>query len=69
MRIVELLNTISMPINNEQADLLNRFEVEPTLFKDQLNEREQEIARQLTEKDVILRRNENGKITYKKKIR
>jgi hypothetical protein len=69
MRIVELLNKISLPITNEQADLLARFELEPTLFKNQLNEREQEIANQLTAQDILLRRNDNGQITYKKKIR
>jgi hypothetical protein len=57
-----------VPINNEQADLLGRFQVEPTIFKHKLNEREQEIANQLTAQDILLRRNENGQITYKKKI-
>jgi hypothetical protein len=69
MRIVELLNNICVPINNEQADLLSRFDHEPTIFKNKLNEREQEIANQLTAQDILLRRNDNGKITYKKKIR
>ena len=69
MRYVELLNKIQQPINNEQSDLLNRFDVEPTIFKDKLNEREQEVARQLTAQDILLRRTENGKTTYKKKIR
>jgi len=69
MRIVELLNNISVPINNEQADLLGRFDHEPTIFKNKLNEREQEIANQLTAQDILLRRNDNGQITYKKKIR
>ena len=69
MRIVELINKISLPINNEQADLLNRFDHEPTIFKHRLNEREQEIANQLTALDVLRRSNENGKITYKKKTR
>jgi hypothetical protein len=69
MRIVELLNNITVPITNEQADLLGRFEHESTIFKDRLNEREQEIANQLTAQDILLRRNDNGQITYKKKIR
>jgi len=69
MRYVELLNKIQMPINNEQADLLNRFDVEPTIFKNKLNEREQEVARQLTAQDILYRRTENGQTTYKKKTR
>jgi hypothetical protein len=37
--------------------------------KNTLNEREQEIANQLTTQDILLRRQENGQITYTKKIR
>jgi hypothetical protein len=69
MKIVELLNNIQVAINNEQADLLGRFQHEPRISKSALNEREQEIANQLTAQDILLRRNENGQITYKKKIR
>ena len=69
MKIVELLNNVQIPLNNEQADLLGRFLHEPKILKNSLNEREQEIANQLTAKDVLLRRNENGQITYTKKIR
>jgi hypothetical protein len=69
VKIVELLNNIQLPINNEQADLLGRFLHEPTISKKSLSEREQVIANQLTAQDVLLRRNENGQITYKKNIR
>lgn len=68
MKIVELLNKVHVPINNEQADLLGRFDHEPTVSKNSLNEREQVIANQLTAQDILLRRNENGQITYTKKI-
>ena len=69
MKIVELLNSIQVAITNEQADLLGRFQHESKISKNSLNEREQEIANQLTTQDILLRRNENGQITYKKKIR
>ena len=69
MKIVELLNNVQIPLNNEQADLLGRFQHEPKITKTSLNEREQEIANQLTAQDVLLRRNENGQIIYTKKIR
>jgi hypothetical protein len=69
MKIVELLNNVQIGINNEQADLLGRFQHEPNISKNKLNLREQEIANQLTAQDILLRRNENGQITYKKKIR
>ena len=69
MKIVELLNNIQVAITNEQADLLGRFQHEPSITKNKLNEREQLIANQLTTQDILLRRNENGHITYKKKIK
>ena len=69
MKIVELLNSIQVAITNEQADLLGRFNHEPSISKNKLNEREQEIANQLTTQDILLRRNENGQIKYTKKIR
>ncbi len=68
MKIVELLNKIQIGITNEQADLLGRFQHEPVIRKSALSEREQEIANQLTTQDILLRRNQNGQITYKKKI-
>ena len=69
MKIVELLSNIQVAITNEQADLLGRFNEEPSIPKNKLNEREQLIANQLTTQDILLRRNENGQITYTKKIR
>lgn len=69
MKIVELLNSIRLPITNEQADLLGRFQHENQIAKSALNEREQLIANQLTVQDILLRRNENGKIYYTKKIK
>jgi len=69
MKIVELLNRVHVPINNEQADLLGRFDHESTVSKNSLNEREQLIANQLTAQDILLRRNQNGQITYTKKIK
>jgi hypothetical protein len=68
MKIVELINKVQLVLNNEQADLLGRFQHEPTVLKSSLSEREQLIANQLTTQDVLLRCNENGKISYTKKI-
>jgi hypothetical protein len=69
MKIVELLNNVQVALNNEQADLLGRFQHESKINKNALSEREQLIANQLTVQEVLLRRNENGQITYTKKIR
>jgi hypothetical protein len=69
MKIVELLNNIHVPISNEEASLLGRFDLESEIDKNSLNEREQHLANQLTVQDILHRRNQDGKITYKKKIR
>jgi hypothetical protein len=69
MKIVELLNNVQLALNNEQADLLGRFQHESKIEKNTLSEREQIIASQLAEQEVLLRRNENGQIIYTKKIR
>lgn len=68
MKIVELLNNVQIGITNEQADLLGRFDHEPQINKNSLDEREQVIMNQLVMQDIVHRAN-NGQITYKKKIR
>ena len=68
MKIVELYNNLQLPINNEEAELLERFIGATPVAKSHLTEREQILANQLTVKDVLLRTNEDGKIYYKKRI-
>ena len=69
MRIVELTSGITLPITNEEVDLLEKFENGVTLNKRELNERELYIANKLVERDVLNRRNDNGRIIYSKRIR
>ena len=69
MKIVELLNKVQLPLTNEEAELLAKFEEGVAVFKSELNERQQVVANQLVNKDVLLRRNQDGKVTYKKKIK
>jgi hypothetical protein len=68
VRIVELLNKITLPINNEEADLLREFDDQSEVHKADLDPRQQYIANQLVNKDVLRRIRENGRITYRKKI-
>jgi len=68
MKIVELINKIQLPITNEEADLLSKFSDKVSIAKSEFNERQQLIANQLVVKDVLLRRNQDGQIFYKKKI-
>ena len=68
MKIVELLNKIQLAISNEESDLLGVFEDHSEIHKADLTERQVVVANQLVNKDVLLRTNQNGRITYRKKI-
>ena len=68
MRIVELLNNIALPITNEEAEVLDMLNDRKELRKADLDERQQLMANQLVNKDVLYRISENGRITYKKRI-
>ena len=67
MKIVEITNNILLPITNEEADILAKFDEGSNIAKSEFNERQQHIANQLVNKDVLLRRNQDGKIFYIKK--
>jgi hypothetical protein len=69
MRIVELLNNITLPITNEEAEILDLFtEDRKEIRKHELDERQVIMANKLVNKDVLYRINENGRIIYKKRI-
>ena len=68
MRIVELLNSIRLPITNEEAEILDRFQKKPELLKASLDERSQILANSLVNKDVLIRTLKDGQIIYKKRI-
>ena len=68
MKIVELTNKILLPITNEEQEVLEQFVDDISIAKNQFNEREQLLANNLTNKDVLLRTNQDGKIHYKKRI-
>lgn len=68
MRIVEITSKITVAITNEEADLLLKFDEEtPVVAKRDLDDRQQLLANQLVNKDVLQRKNENGCIIYKKR--
>ena len=69
MKIVELLNNVKLPITNEEADLLGRFDQGIKIRKKDLNERERIIAKNLVNKDILTRLRHEGKIFFKKKIK
>jgi hypothetical protein len=70
MKIVELLNgKLQLPITNEEAEVLSMFTEHAHIPRRELNEREVYIANQLVNKDVLTRKNNNGQVSYSKKIK
>lgn len=68
MKIVEVTNGVQLPITNEEADVYLKFdESTPHIAKSELSAREQHLANQLVNKNVLLRKHDQGKIIYKKK--
>jgi hypothetical protein len=55
---------IQLPITNEEAEVLAKFESTETINKQDLNEREQILVNSLVNKNVIVRRHTNGQINY-----
>ena len=68
MRIVELINKVNIPITNEEAEVLDLFEDDTVVQRQDLSPRQVILANQLVNKDILYRKNETGQITYKKKI-
>jgi len=70
MRIIELLNSLTIPINNEESAVLEKFNESESIAKTSLKPREQLLANSLVTKDILTRRRDNdGKIVFTKKIR
>lgn len=68
MKILELVNNISIAITNEEAEVLDLFEDDTVLQRQDLSPRQVILANQLVNKDILLRKNDTGQITYKKKV-
>ena len=70
MKIVELTQNINVAITNEEADMLSQFDEEtPVMAKGDMYDRQQHMANQLVNKNLLTRKNENGRIIYKKRAR
>jgi hypothetical protein len=67
MKIIELLNNVRLPITNEEADVLGKFDKSQKIAKKDLDQRQIYIANNLVNKDVLQRKKENGKVYYRKK--
>jgi hypothetical protein len=67
MKIIEVTGGLSMPITNEEADLLSKFHEGASVSRKDLNERQIEVANHLVNRDVLYRKNQDGRITYYQK--
>lgn len=68
MKIVEVTKQLQVAITNEEADVLLQFDEEtPVIAKGELNERQQYLANQLVNKNLLTRKHEDGRIIYKKR--
>ena len=70
MKIVEVTSGLTTAITNEEADVLIQFDHDtPTLSKSDMSDRQIMLANQLVNKNLLIRKNDNGKIFYKKPTR
>ena len=69
MRIAEINQGWRVQITNEEVELLNDFKTKSEILKQDLTEHQQLIANQLVNKDLLIRRNQDGQITYKRPTR
>jgi hypothetical protein len=67
MKIIEVTGGLHMPITNEESDLLSKFHEGNSVSRKELNERQIEVANHLVNRDVLYRKNQDGRITYYKK--
>jgi hypothetical protein len=67
MKIIEVMAGLHMPITNEESDLLSKFHEGNSVSRKDLNERQIEVANHLVNRDVLYRKNQDGRITYYKK--
>lgn len=66
MRIIELPSGVRHIISNEEALLLDNMKVSQNrMFKKDMDERSQQVARNLTQRSVLTRHTQDGKLVYK----
>ena len=70
MKIVEVTKNLTVAITNEEADMLNQFDEDtPVMAKSVMDDKQQLLANQLVNKNLLTRKHENGRITFKRRAR
>lgn len=66
MKIIELTQGLDIALTNEETELLDKFH-DGHLPRHKLDEREIVVANNMVIKDVLYRKNQDGRIIYHKK--
>lgn len=64
MRIIDLFNQPSVPVNNEEDKLLENLYLYDHVVKNDLSERQQYIIDSLVNKNLVIRKVVDGTVTY-----
>tara|TARA_B100002019_G_scaffold288337_1_gene301777 strand:+ start:350 stop:565 length:216 start_codon:yes stop_codon:yes gene_type:complete len=64
MRFVEFTTGLQTYVTKEEQELIEQVSEKPVRKRD-LTEREQEVARRLTEKSILIRQKQNDNIIFK----
>jgi hypothetical protein len=65
MRYVEFKTGLQTFISGEEQELIEAIDEKGLVNKKDLNEREQEVAKRLAEKSILIRQNTDDKIYFK----
>jgi hypothetical protein len=66
MRFIEFRSGIQTIIFNEEQELIEMFNNCSIINKKDLTERQQQVMSGLVSKSIIIRKNQDGQITFKK---
>jgi len=64
MRFVEFTSGLQTFVTQEEQELIEQISEKPVRKRD-LTERQQEVARRLTEKSILIRQKQNDSIVFK----
>ena len=64
MRFVEFTSGLQTFVTQEEQELIEQISEKPVSKRD-LTERQQEVARRLTEKSILIRQKQNDNIVFK----
>ena len=64
MRFVEFTSGLQTFVTQEEQELIEQISEKPVRKRD-LTERQQEVARRLTEKSILIRQKQNDNIIFK----